>query len=260
MVRKLRLKLCCGVFLAIAAGCAVEEPFGKSVFEWQVHDMNRPEAVVVTAGKKAGQAPSNAIVLFGGNDLSQWVSAKGGGSAGWKVENGYIEVVPKSGDIISKQAFGDCQVHVEWASPKKVKKTAQHRGNSGVLLMGIYELQILDSYNNRTYADGHAGAIYGQYPPLFNVSRQPGEWQSYDIIFHRPRFDKAGKVRQPARMTVLHNGVLIQDNGELIGPTKLKRKKRVAYKAHADKLPIKLQEHKCPLRYRNIWVIPLPEE
>jgi hypothetical protein len=221
--------------------------------KWAIHDLDRPVPPVVDPGPAGPPlpVPADAIVLFGGKNLSQWEDGKGG-PAGWKVENGYAEVVAKTGSIRTKKGFGDCQLHIEWAAPVEVKGESQERGNSGVFLMDIYEVQVLDSYNNRTYADGQAAAIYGQYPPLVNACRKPGEWQSYDIIFRRPHFDAAGKVLQPARMTVFHNGVLVQDNVELTGPTA--HKARPGYKPHADKLPLSLQDHGNPVRYRNIWL------
>ena len=221
-----------------------------------MHDMRRPLPKVVTPAEHPGQPPSDAVVLFDGNDLSNWVSEKDGSSAKWKVANGYMEVVKKTGNIRTRQAFGDCQLHVEWASPAKVKGGSQDRGNSGIFLMSNYEVQALDSYSNRTYADGHAAAIYGQKPPLVNVSRPPGQWQSYDIIFHRPIF-KNGKVVKPATITVLHNGVLVQDHFEIEGKTVWK--KRAKYHPHANKMPLMLQDHGHPVRYRNIWLRELPE-
>jgi hypothetical protein len=224
--------------------------------KWKIHDTSRPRSPIITAGtastqEKSGQPPSDAIVLFDGHDLSKWQTPKGE-PAKWKVENGYFEVVPKTGDMATKQAFGDCQLHVEWAAPDPPKGEDQDRGNSGVYLMGLYEVQVLDSFNNSTYADGQAAAVYGQYPPLVNAARPPGQWQTYDVIFHGPRFDKDGKVLRPARVTVLHNGVLVQDNVELTGPTA--HKARPPYQAHPDKLPLLLQDHSHPVRFRNIWI------
>lgn len=163
-----------------------------------------------------------------------------------------MEVVKKTGSIRTKQNFGDCQLHIEWAAPLPVVGKGQGRGNSGVFLMDTYELQVLDSYNNRTYADGMAASVYGQFPPLVNACRPPGEWQAFDIIFYRPHFDKNGNLIHPVRMTVLHNGVLVQDNVELLGPTAWK--KRVPYKPHPEKMPLSLQDHGNPVRYRNIWI------
>ena len=184
--------------------------------EWQIHDRNRPQPPVITpttasTQDQAGQPPSDAIIVFDGKDLSNWESVKGG-PAQWRVANGYFEVAPKTGNIRTKQAFGDCQLHVEWAAPNPPRGEDQDRGNSGVYLMGLYEVQVLDSYNAKTYPDGQAAAIYGQYPPLVNAARPPGQWQTYDIIFRGPRFDRDGKLMRPARVTVLHNGVLVQDN------------------------------------------------
>jgi hypothetical protein len=163
-----------------------------------------------------------------------------------------MEVVANTGNIETKQGFGDVQLHVEWMAPTPVEGEGQDRGNSGVFLMTFYELQVLDSYQNTTYADGQAGAVFGQYPPLVNASRPPGQWQTYDIVFRRPRFDANGSLQSPARMTVFHNGVLVQDDVTLTGPTAFQR--RPAYSRHADRLPIRLQDHAHPVRYRNIWV------
>lgn len=225
---------------------------------WKIHDMKRPHPAAVAPGKNDLPAPppSDAIVLFDGKDLSQWSDMKGE-PAKWKVENGYMEIAKGSGDIRTKAGFGDVQLHVEWAAPTREQDSGQNQGNSGVYLMGLYEVQVLDSYQNQTYADGQAAAIYGQYPPLVNACRPPGEWQSYDIIFRRPRFDGEGKLLQPARVTVVHNGVLVQDHVELWGPSNWLEYD--PYKAHPDKLPISLQDHGSPVRYRNIWLRELPE-
>jgi 3-keto-disaccharide hydrolase len=221
--------------------------------KWPQHDLTRPHPPVVTPAP-AGPvvpAPSDAIVLFDGKDLSAW-QADGGGPALWTVTGGAFEVAPGRGGVRTRQGFGDVQLHVEWASPAKVEGDGQEPGNSGVFLMGLYEVQVLNSYGNETYADGQAGALYGQYPPLVNASRPPGQWQTYDIIFRRPRFDEAGKLVSPAIVTVFHNGILIQDHSVLVGPTA--HQQRPPYKAHADRLPIGLQDHGQPVRYRNIWV------
>ena len=162
------------------------------------------------------------------------------------------QVVKGAGSIKTTRGFGDCQLHVEWASPAPAAGSGQDRGNSGVFLMGTYEVQVLDSYDSKTYADGSAAAIYGQYPPLVNASRKPGEWQTYDIVFTAPRFDADGAVVSPAFLTVFHNGVLVQDREQLTGPTA--HKARPPHKAHADRLPILLQDHSHPVRFRNIWV------
>ena len=226
---------------------------GASQGKWKIHDKNRPLPPVIEPGTGNGPAfpPADAIVLFKGKDLSQWEDSKGK-PARWKLKKDYVEVVKKTGSIRTIQKFGDCQLHIEWSTPIPASGKGQARGNSGVFLMDLYEVQVLDCYNNQTYADGMAGAIYGQHPPLVNACRPPGKWQSFDIIFHRPLFDDNGNLTQPARMSILHNGVLIQDNAELTGPTAWK--KRPPYKSHPDKLPISLQDHGNPVRYRNIWV------
>jgi hypothetical protein len=246
-----------GLLAAVTVRSGTQTEAQKAdLLKWAIHDESRPLPPVVDPGPAGplAPAPSDAVVLFNGQDLSSWEDMKGQ-PARWKVEGGYAEVVAKTGAIKTKQGFGDCQLHVEWATPAAVVGESQGRGNSGVFLMDIYEVQVLDSYNNKTYADGSAAAVYGQYPPLANASRKPGEWQTYDIIFHRPRFDAAGKVLSPARLTVLHNGVLVQDNVELTGPTG--HHVRPPYKAHADKLPLSLQDHGNPVRYRDIWIRPL---
>ncbi len=217
--------------------------------------MDRPQPRVVDPGpyRPWGPPPSDALVLFDGHSLDEWKSSDaGGGAAPWKLVIGAMEVVPKTGSLVTKQAFGDAQLHIEFRTPTPPKGDSQERGNSGVFLMGLYEVQVLDSYHNITYADGHAAAIYGQYPPLVNASRPPGEWQTYDIVFHRPRFDADGKVLRPARMTVIHNGVLVQDNVELSGPTA--NKARPPYVKHADALPLSLQDHGDLVQYKNIWI------
>jgi hypothetical protein len=229
---------------------------------WKIHDVDRPQPAIVDPGtlsaeQQPGRPPSDAVVLFDGKDLSKWQGGDGA-AVKWKVANGYMEVVKGAGGISTRQGFGDCQLHVEWRAPTPATGEGQERGNSGVFLMQMYEVQVLDSYKNKTYPDGQAAAIYGQYPPLVNASRPPGQWQTYDIIFHRPRFDAGGKLLTAARMTVLHNGVLVQDNVELTGPTA--HKERPPYKQHADKLPVSLQDHGDPVRYRNIWVRELPED
>lgn len=217
--------------------------------EWK-SGINWPEPPVVTPGE-AGAPPSDAIVLFDGTDMS----AFNGGNR-WKVAEGVATA--HGGGVSTKQAFGSCQLHLEWASPSEVKGKGQGRGNSGVYLMGKYEVQVLDSFENETYFDGQAGAIYKQHPPLVNACRPPGEWQTYDIIFHAPKFNDDGKVAKPATLTVLHNGVLIQDHFELLGNTAWH--KPPEYTKHADKLPISLQFHGNPVRFRNIWIRELGDE
>jgi len=224
----------------------------QEVFKWKIHDPDRPQPPVVDPGPagKPVPVPSDAIILFDGKNLSQWTDGKGQ-PARWKVENGYMEVVKETGSIRTKKKFGDCQLHIEWAAPFPATDKDQGRGNSGVFLMEIYEIQVLDCYNNTTYPDGMTAAIYGQYPPLVNACRPPGEWQTFDIIFRRPRFDDSGKLISPARMTVFHNNVLVHNNAELTGPAV--NKARPPYKFHPDKLSLLLQDHGNPVRFRNIW-------
>lgn len=252
--------------LVVALGLGVSSCATRSTYD--VHDM-APELLppVITPADRAGQPPSDAVILFDGKDTSQWESdKKGGDPVKWKVENGYMEITRKAGSIRTKKSFGNCQLHIEWASPEKFspEQTGQKRGNSGVFLMSKYEVQILDSYtesnyaDNRTYADGQAASLYGQYPPLVNACHKPGQWQTYDIIFLRPKFDRIGKLIRLARITILHNGVVVHNNVEIQGATV--HKKRASYQAHPDKLPITLQDHGDPIRYRNIWVRELPEQ
>jgi len=223
--------------------------------ELKPFDPPKKEPPIITPGAKLGDPPSDAIVLFDGNDLSGWRSVRDGGEAKWQVKDGYMEVASRTGDIATKQEFGDCQLHIEWATPSVVKGEGQGRGNSGVFLMERYEVQVLDSYENKTYFHGQAGAVYKQHAPLVNASRKPGEWQSYDIIFLTPRFDEQGKVTRRARLTVLHNGVLIQNHAEVYGLTW--HDKPAIYLAHGPKGSLKLQDHGDLVRYRNIWVRPL---
>jgi len=226
---------------------------------WHVHDGLRPQPRVVAPGAagtqdRPGAAPSDAVVLFDGRDLSQWAGVKDGGPALWKVENGYMEVVPKTGNIRTKEEFADCQLHVEFCEPTVIKGESQGRGNSGVFLMGLYEVQVLDCYQNLTYPDGTTGAIYGQYPPLVNACRKPGEWETYDIIWVAPKF--AGeKLLAPACVTVFFNGVVIHHAQTLQGPTQ--HRKTAAYVPHAPVGPLVLQDHGDLVRFRNIWYRPL---
>jgi hypothetical protein len=238
------------LLLPMSDGAAQVDP------KWAIHAPDRPQPRVVDPGPAGAPvpAPRDAIVLFDGKDLSHWRDSRGA-PARWKLENGYVEIVPGTGSLVSADSFGDAQLHVEWATPAVVKGRGQGPGNSGVYLMSTYELQVLDSYQNPTYPDGQAGAIYGQHPPLVNASRPPGQWQTFDIFFRAPRFDAAGNLLSPARMTVLHNNILVQNNVELTGPTG--HYARPPYKAHAARLPIFFQDHGEPVRYRNIWIRPL---
>jgi Domain of Unknown Function (DUF1080) len=215
---------------------------------FHVHDPLRPHPAVVTPAAQVGGAPSDAIVLFDGKDLSQWQTPQRGS---WKVASGYLEVAPNAGDFATKQKFGDVQLHVEWAAPVEIRGNSQNRGNSGIFLQGRYEVQVLDSYQNPTYADGQAGALYGQWPPLANATRKPGEWQSYDIVFEAPKFD-GGKLVKPAYATVFLNGVLLHNHKELMGPTVHRQLAQYAAQPAEDSLV--LQDHQQPVRYRNIWI------
>ncbi len=216
------------------------------------------EPPIITAGLTPGAPPSDAVVLFDGKDLSQWASQTAPTApAPWVVADGIVTVKPGSGGIQTKQGFGSCQLHLEFATPAEVKGEGQERGNSGVFLMNTYELQILDSYQNKTYYHGQAAAIYKQHAPLVNASRKPGEWQTYDVVFHRPTFDGDGKLLSRATFTVFHNGVLVQDHVEVMGVTF--HDKPPYYEAHPDKMPLSLQDHHNPLRFRNIWIRPIPD-
>ncbi len=204
-----------------------------------------PVPPVVRPGE-GGAPPSDAIVLFDGTDLSEWREAK------WKVEGGAVTVVAKTGSLISRREFGDVQLHIEWRTPAVVEGEGQGRGNSGIFLMERYEVQVLDSYENQTYVNGQAGAIYKQHAPRVNASRGPGEWQSYDIVFEAPRFRSDGSLESPATFTVFHNGVLIQNHVEVRGTTTNIGTPK--YERHAPKAPLALQDHDNPVSYRNIWI------
>jgi len=206
----------------------------------------------VTPGNQNHLPPSDAIVLFDGTSLKNFESVRTGKDAEWTIENGYFTVKPGTGEIRTKEAFGDVQLHIEWASPKVVKGEGQGRGNSGVFLMSTYEVQVLDSYESRTYSNGQAASLYKQYPPLVNAMRGPGEWNTYDIIFIAPKFNADGMMISPAKVTVFHNGVLVQNNRELRGPTEYIGIPN--YRAHADALPIMLQDHGDLVSFRNIWL------
>ncbi len=224
--------------------------------EWGPNDRSRPEPPIITSGtastqEHAGKPPSDAIMLYNGKDLSNWESVKGG-AAEWTPDGAIFIVKPGTGDIRTKAAYGDCQLHVEWATPNPPRGTDQDRGNSGVFLHGLYEIQVLDSFDNVTYADGEAGAVYGEFPPLVNACRRPGEWQTYDIVFHGPRFDADAKLLRKATVTVFYNGVLVQDHVEIMGPTW--NLKRLPYHPTPEKLPLMLQDHHHPVRYRNLWI------
>jgi 3-keto-disaccharide hydrolase len=222
---------------------------------FRVHDSQRPAPRVVRpgSGDRAGSPPSDAVVLFDGTDLSGWTSTRGA-EAGWKVVDGCLEVVGGAGDIQTRAEFGDCQLHLEWAAPAEVRGDSQGRGNSGVFLMGRYEIQVLDCYENPTYADGTTAALYGQYPPLVNACRPPAEWQTYDIIWEAPRFD-GERLSRPAFVTVLHNGIVVHHRAEVLSGTG--HRTLPAYRPHPPTGPLRLQDHGNPVRFRNIWYRPL---
>jgi len=219
---------------------------------WRIHDIARPHPRVVTPGATPGAPPSDAISLFDGKDLSKWVSARNGQDATWPVRDGYFETGAGSGSIATREKFGDVQLHVEFATPSPGRGSSQDRGNSGVRFMDRYEVQVLDSYENVTYADGQAGAIYGEYPPLVNVARKPGEWQTYDIVFEAPKFNGTTLVA-PAYITVFWNGVIVQHRRPVMGSTSATTTQH-AYTPHDPELPLTLQDHAHPVRYRNIWI------
>jgi len=250
-LRFLGFVLCAGLITLAAAPASAQH---QHPMYWDVHDPDRPQPQVIDPGPAPNgpiPAPDDATVLFDGTDLQAWEHADTS-AALWTVTDGAVEVQPGTGNLRTKRSFGDVQLHLEFATPPEDEDIAQGKGNSGVFLMGKYEVQILDSYQNQTYPDGQCAAIYSQYPPLVNASRPPGEWQTYDIVFRRPHFDEDGGVVTPARMTVFHNGVLVQDNVELTGPTAYME--RPDYQPHAAQLPLQLQDHGNRVRYRNIWV------
>lgn len=235
-----------------AAGAQNPTPPGA---RWPVHSMDRPRPPVVDPGPEAAPArpPADAVVLFDGRSLEQWESTRDTTApAPWIVRGGWVEVNPGTSGIRTQRSFGDVQLHIEWSAPLPPRGESQERGNSGVFLMQMYEVQVLDSWHNETYADGQAGAIYGQMPPLVNPIRAPGHWNVYDIVFHRPRFGADGSVTSPARMTVFFNGVLVQDNTTLMGRTV--HMQIPHYAPHEDRLPLSLQDHGNRVRYRNIWI------
>ena len=233
-----------GVLTAIFVGSNNPKTAPTSPSDEYLSGIDWPEPPIIDPGS-ATKAPSDAIVLFDGTDLSAFDNADK-----WIVQDGYAEV--NGGGITTKQSFGDCQLHVEFATPAEVKGESQGRGNSGVYLMGKYEVQILDSFDNKTYFDGQCGALYKQQPPTVNACRGPGEWQTYDIIFEAPRFKEDGSVAKPGFVTVLHNGVLIHNHVELQGGTFWDQPPH--YETHPEKLPIHIQDHGNPMRFRNIWI------
>ncbi len=226
------------VGFATASAHSLQAEAYLSGIEWQ-------EPKVVTPGKENSLPSSDATVLFAGKDLSRWENGEN-----WAVRDGVAYA--GKGFIVSKDKFGDCQIHIEWSAPVPAKGDGQGRGNSGMFLMGKYEIQILDSYQNETYFDGQAGGIYKQTPPMVNAMRPPGEWNTYDVFWTRPRFAEDGSLESPAYMTAVHNGVLILNHFELLGDTPYHRPP--AYTKHEDRLPISIQDHGNPVAFRNIWV------
>lgn len=254
-----------GAFLGCIAAAVLTAYAATEMTRYGVHDAGRPRPPIVTPPPQSGRPPSDATVLFSGKNLAQWQRGNGA-DANWRiVDDEYMVVPPKAGDIRTREVFGSCQLHVEWRTPEGVpaRVTGQDRSNSGVFLMGRYEVQVLDSYTdddyatNKTYADGQAAAIYGQFPPAVNACRPPGQWQIYDIAFMRPLFDEQGKCVRKARITLFHNGVCVHNNVEIEGATAHKVKAR--YSAHGEG-PIVLQDHGNPIAFRNIWIRELPEE
>jgi hypothetical protein len=245
-------------FLALAARGADERPANELTEVWQ------PVPPVVAT--PAAGAPSDAIVLFDGRTLDGWEPVRAG-EPGWKIEDGAMVVVPrpKPCDLRTKQSFGDVQLHLEWRAPVEIHGKGQDRGNSGVFFMGLYELQILDSWENPTYVNGQAASVYKEHAPLVNATRRPGEWQVYDVVFIAPRFAADGRLASPARLTAFHNGVLVQHDVTLTGPTPngptFHLPTLPPYAAHAAKLPLQLQDHRHPVAFRNIWIreLSLPE-
>lgn len=232
------------LFFSASMLYAQKLPDPKETEEWE------PVPEIILPGE-VDQPPSDAIILFDGTDLNEW-TGRNEEKAKWDINNNVMTIVPKSGAISTRKSFGNCQLHIEWRTPEQVVGKGQGRGNSGVFLMGKYEVQVLDSYNNRTYSNGQAGSIYKQYIPLVNACRPPGEWQSFDIIFKAPKFDEAGELISPAYITVLHNGVLIHNHVEIKGTTTHMGKP--SYKPHPEKLPLTLQDHGNPVSFRNIWI------
>ncbi len=237
--------------VCVAAAAALQS--ADNAFKWKVHDMDRPLPTTVTPGDFCSHgAPSDAIVLFAGSSTDNLVRAGTDQPISWRVEGNELVVAQGGGDIATRESFGDCQLHVEWMVPAERECKGQAGCNSGVFFMSQYEVQILQSLDNRTYADGSAGSLYGQYPPMVNPCKPKGEWNAYDIVFRAPHFNVDGSLAHAATVTVFFNGVLVQDNSAILGSTA--HMQRAKYTQHAERLPIKFQDHGDPLRFRNMWV------
>jgi hypothetical protein len=238
--------------MAIGIAANAQDSLAREAAKTEVWE---PVPKIVTPGNTNSEPPSDAIVIFNGKDLNQ-LQKENGGAVGWKIDGDALTVVKGSGNIATKQGFNNCQLHIEWREPATIAGASQTRGNSGIFFMGKYELQVLDSYNNPTYVNGQAGSIYKQHIPLVNASKKPGEWQTYDIIFTAAKFNSDGGIQSPARITVLHNNVLVQNNAEIKGNTEWVGQPK--YTKVRDKEPIVLQDHGRdggqPMSYRNIWV------
>lgn len=248
------------VLSALAAGVGYDDTPQIPGQKWKVHDKTRPNPPIVTPAATFSHnapAPSDATVLFNGTDLSAWKSAGKTEAPKWKVENGYFEVVKGGGDIETKEQFGDFQLHIEWAAPKEIRGESQGRGNSGIFMHGRHEVQVLDVYNNKTYADGQAGGLYGMWPPLQNAMKPPGEFNSYDIIFEAAKWDTAGNLTRQAAVTVIQNGIVLHHKQNFNGPTG--HRNVPANTPYNGRGGIRLQDHGDSVRFRNIWIRPLGE-
>lgn len=246
-------------FLVLLTAAIATASFIQSqdrTFKYPIHDMARPQPTIVTPGPVcASSAPSDAIVLFDGKDLSAWTKAGSDAPAGWSVKDGLFTVVAGSGNIATRQSFGDCQFHIEWMVPTELKCKSQQGSNSGLFFHSRYEVQILNSAGNVTYADGMAGSLYGQYPPMVNPCRPQGEWNTYDVVYRGPRFDASAGIVRTATVTLFFNGILVQDDVEILGATA--HGAHATYSAHPETGPIMLQDHGDALKFRNIWIRPL---